>query len=255
MKKFACSILLLLCPMIAFAQAAPAAPAAAAAPAAPKKNTIITYRIWPKEGQGAALKAGLAAHAQKYHTGNWKWRVNAVISGPDSGSYQIVEGPNSWTDLEGRGDLGAEHMKDSDTNVMAHVEKSSARSYMTYVESVSTTAAANWSSKSLITHYYTKPGRGPAMLEALKSLKKGWEKQGQNVVVWTSYGSGEPQYATVRRFKNGWKDLDEATPAMRQTFEEVNGAGSFDKLLDEIARCVDHTAADMIEFKPELSSK
>ena len=254
MKKFACSLLLLLCPLIAFAQAAAAAPATAAAPAAPKKNTITTYRIWAKDGQSAALKAALTAHAQKYHTGNWKWRVNDVISGPDSGSFQIVEGPNTWTDLEGRGDLGAEHMKDSD-NLMSHVEKSSARSYMTFVEEASTTASTNWSNKSAITHYYSKPGRGPATLEILKSLKKYWEKQGYNVVVWSAYASGEPQYATVRRFKDGWKDLDLNNPTMREVFEGAYGAGSYDKLLDELNRCVDHTVSEMIEFQPALSSK
>jgi hypothetical protein len=252
MKRFNCIILLMLSPLIAFAQAAPVA---VAAPAAPKKNTITTHRVWVKSGHEAAFKAALAAHAQKYHTGSWKWRVSDVVSGPDSGSFQIVEGPNSWTDLESRGDLGAEHSKDYQNNVQPHIEKSGPRSYMTYQESASTTGAANWSTKSAITHFYFKPGRGPATLEVIKSYKKSWEKQGINIVVWAPYSSGEPQYTIVRRFKNGFKDLDDNGPSMRQAFEDANGAGSFDKVQDEINRCVDHTVSEMIEFNGELSSK
>ena len=254
MKKLACIILLVLSPLIAFGQAAPAA-AAAAAPTAPKKNTLSTYRVWVKDGHSAAFKAAVAAHAQKYHTGNWKWRVNEVLTGPDGGAYQITEGPNSWTDIEGRGDLGAEHTKDYETNIMPHVEKSSPDSYVTYQESASTTAAANWSNKSAITHFYYKPGRGPATLELLKSYKKSWEKQGVNVVVWSAYASGEPQYIGVRRFKNGFLDLDAGGPSMRKAFDDANGEGAFDKAQEELNRCIDHTVSEFIEFKPELSSK
>ena len=251
MKKLSCIILLMLSPLIAFAQAAPAA----TAPAAPKKNTITTYRVWVKNGHEAAFKAAMAAHAQKFHTGSWKWRVNEVLSGPDGGAYQVVEGPNSWTDLEGRGDLGAEHTKDYENNLQPHIEKSSPESYMTYQESASTTAATNWSNKSAITHFYYKPGRGPATLEVIKTYKKSWEKQGFNIVVWSPHASGEPQYVIVRRYKNGFKDLDESGPSMRQAFDDANGAGSFDKTQDEIARDIDHTVSEMIEFKPDLSSK
>ena len=116
MKKFTCIMLMMLIPLIGFAQEAKKD--------GPKKETINSYRIFPKDGHDAALKAALAAHAQKFHTGNWKWRVSEILSGPDMGAYMIVEGPNSWTDLDGRGDLGPDHQKDYDTNILPHVEKS-----------------------------------------------------------------------------------------------------------------------------------
>ena len=71
-------------------------------------------------------KKALAEHAEKFHTGHWKWRVYQVPSGPDeSDAYQITEGPNSWTNLEGRGNISPEHMKHYDTMVTPHVEKTS----------------------------------------------------------------------------------------------------------------------------------
>lgn len=249
MKKLVAGILAMLLPLGVFAQAT-AAPAAA-----PKKNTINVYRVIPKDGHAEAIEKALAAHAQKFHSGNWKWRVSAILTGPDGGGYQITEGPNSWTDIEGRGDLGAEHTKEYDANVLPHVERSSPEMYVTYVESASTVAAAAWSTKSVIIHLYYKPGRGPATLELLKAYKKAWEKAGQNYVVWTTASSGEPQYIVVRRLKEGFKDFDMSSPSMRDTFDAANGAGAFDKANEEASRSLDRTVAEMIEFKPELSSK
>ncbi len=253
MKKFACSVLLLLCPMIAFAQPAPAA---AAAPAAPKKATINSYRVWPKDGHVDALKAALAAHAQKFHSGNWKWRVNEVLTGPDGGAYMIIEGPNSWTDIEGRGDLGPEHQKDYDTNITPHVEKSSPENYSTYEQSASTVASGAYSTnKVLITRIFVKPGRSSQTLASLKEWKKVWEKMGMNVAVWHSFYSGESSYAIADRLKAGLKDLDDNTMSMRKTADEVLGSGGYDRMQEAIAQNTERTVTEIIEFKPELSSK
>jgi hypothetical protein len=252
MKKLVSGILAMLLPLSVFAQAPAQAPAA---PAAPRKNTISTYRIFAKDGHAEALKAAIAAHAQKFHSGNWKWRVNEVLSGPDGGAYQIVEGPNSWTDIDDRGDLGAEHGKDYDMNITPHVDKSTPDTYLTYQASASTTAAANWSNKSVITHYYTKPGRGPALYAMLKAQKAVHEKLGNNVVIWMASSSGEPQYVVVRRLKNGLKDFDAGGATWREAYEAVYGNGAADRALEEIARNVDRIVGEMIEFKPAMSSK
>ena len=250
MKKFVCLIVSLLVPLFAFAQDAKKETSTA-----PKKTTLNIYRVWVKDGHTDAFKAAVTAHAQKFHSGNWKWRVSEVLSGPDGSSFQIAEGPNSWTDLEGRGDLGAEHQKDYDTNIAPHVEKTSPDSFITYQESVSTTGAANWSNKSLITSIYYKPGKSGAVLALLKNYKSVWEKIGYNVVVWSASNSGEPRYIIVRRLKNGWKDLDEGGPTFRESFDAVHGAGAFDRGQEELSRSVDRSVGEMIEFKPELSSK
>jgi hypothetical protein len=255
MKKSVCSILLLLCPLIAFAQAS-TAPAAAAAPAAPKKATIDTYRVWPKDGHIDAFKAAITAHAQKFHSGNWKWRVYEVLTGPDGGAFMILEGPNSWTDIEGRGDLGPEHQKDYDTNIAPHVEKSSPDSYQTYEASASTVASGAFSTnKVLITRIFVKPGRSSQTLANLKEWKKVWEKTGLNIVVWHSFYSGESSYTIADRLKAGLKDLDDNTMNMRKTADEVLGSGGYDRLQESIALNTERTVTEIIELKPELSSK
>ena len=248
MKKLTCIILMMLFPLLGFTQEAKKE--------APKKGTLSSYRVSAKDGHNTALKAAITAHAQKFHTGNWKWRVSEVLTGPDSGAYLIVEGPNSWTDLEGRGDLGPEHMKDYETNITPHVEKTSPEVYATYQEDVSTVVAGAFSpNKTLIRRVYPKPGCGPQVYEALKTWKKVWEKRGSNVGVWSTFYSGEPSYLIVNRLKNGWKDLDEDIISIRKAADEVGGPGTYDKMLEEIKLNVEKTVDEMIEFKPELSSK
>jgi hypothetical protein len=168
----------------------------------------------------------------------------------------IVEGPNSWTDLETRGDLGAEHMKDYQTNIAPNVEKSTPQLYATYEPEASTVASGAYSpTKTLITHITVKPGRGPAELATLRSWKKVWEKRGLNVVVWNLFYSGEPGYIVSVRLKNGWKDLDLDGPTSRQAADEIGGPGTYDRLQEEASKNIANTVNEMIEFQPDLSSK
>src|SRR5436190_15852676 len=76
------------------------------------KNVISVTRVFPKADKIGQFEKALAAHAQKYHSGDWNWRVYEIQSGPDAGGYHIVEGPTTWDALDGRGDLSAEHTND-----------------------------------------------------------------------------------------------------------------------------------------------
>jgi hypothetical protein len=228
-----------------------------AAAGGPKKETVSTFKIFPKPGQETAFKAALAEHVQKYHTGSWRWRVNEVMSGPDQGSYMVVEGPNSWTELDGRGDLGAEHMKHFENSLLANSDtaKNGSEMYLTYNTEVSTAAPGAFSDKTLVRHIYVKPGRLPRVIESLKTWKKTWEKRGMNVGVWSSFFSGETQLVVAIRLKQGGKDLDTDMLNAAKAFEEVGGPKAYEAAMEEIAQTVEKSVDEMIEFKPELSSK
>ncbi|MES2128262.1 MAG: hypothetical protein V4463_13405 [Pseudomonadota bacterium] len=241
MKKWTCVILALLFPL--FAQAEP-----------PKAETLTVDRIWVKDGHMDAFKKAIAAHVKLYHTGNWKWRTYDVLSGPDGGALQINEGPNTWTDMEGRGDLSAAHTKHYDTAVLPHLAKYSPTLYMTYDDKLSTTALGNFSTKAVITRIIVKPGRGMAYTAALKTNKAVWEKLGRNVAVWRSFASGQQQVSVVTRLKQGFKDFDVDQGTYVAAYDSVNGAGSYEKYLEEMARDVDSATGEMIEYKPEMSS-
>ncbi|MDQ3843929.1 MAG: hypothetical protein M3342_07935, partial [Bacteroidota bacterium] len=82
------------------------------------KTILSSNRVFAKNDKVAEFEKALTNHAQKYHTGDVKWRVWSIESGPDAGGYMITEGPSSWAVLDGRGDISAEHTMDWEKNVL-----------------------------------------------------------------------------------------------------------------------------------------
>jgi hypothetical protein len=250
MKKFACLLLALAVPFALFAQE-PKKDAATA----PKKNLLSMYRVEVKTGHEAAFKAAIAAHAQKYHKGDHTWRVGEVLTGPEGGMYQLNEGPTSWTTYDGRGDLGAEHTKDYETNVQPHVEKTTPDTLMTFQPDLSTVALEQYSNKVLIRRLTVKPGRGTDAVDVMKRLKAVYEKKGISVAVWHTAWSGENMYSVVVRLKNGLKDLDSDLLSTRKTIDEMYGANEYARIQQASSDNYSKIVDEIIEFKPELGSK
>lgn len=248
MKKVLSVLLAAALSAIAFAQT----PAPAKEP---KKNVISSFRVMPKVGHTDAFKAAIAAHAQKYHKGDTAWRVGEVISGADGGMFQINEGPSSWTALDGRGDLGAEHQADFDKNIMPHIEKITPDSYATFSEDLSCVKMEAWSNKILMYHYLVKPGKSAAASDVLKRSRALWEKRGLNVAVWVSAFSGQAQYSVAFRLKNGWKDFDADGMSNREAATALWGAASFERLNADIADCFEKVTSELVNYDPALGSK
>lgn len=220
------------------------------------KATLSTHRIFPKPGKDSALKKAITAHAAKYHTGSWKWRVFSVLSGPDEGAYQINEGPNSWTELEGRNDISEEHTRDYETTVLPLVEKSVPELYLVYQRQLSSDSAVGPFKKALLRRYFPKPGKGARLMNYLTTWKKVYEKLGLRVAVWASFFSGEPQIVVAARLPQGWLDLEQSrSREMREAFDEFAGTGAYVRYLEDLDQYVGRTLEEMIEFLPDVSSK
>jgi len=223
---------------------------------AQEKSTLSTYRVSPKPGKDSALKKALAEHVAKFHTGDWKWRVFSVISGSDEGSYQMNEGPNSWTTLEGRKDISEEHQRDYETNVMPLVEKSIPHAYLLLRREFSTDSVSNTFKKALLRNFYPKPGRGVRFMETLGTWKKVWEKLGMKVTVWSSFYSGEPRWVIAVRLQKGFVDLEQPMgKAIADTYDVIAGPGAYARFLDDLGLNIGRIDEDIIELLPELSSK
>ena len=136
------------------------------------KNVVSVNRVFPKGDKIPAFEKALAAHAQKYHKGSWKWRVFTVETGPDAGAYHITEGPVSWDELDTRGNLGKAHQADWDMNIAPLLTDKSVSSYSVFRADLSTIALTDYSDKIAITHIFPKPGYSEDLEEIIKKLKK-----------------------------------------------------------------------------------
>ena len=223
---------------------------------AQEKTVVSVTRVFPKPDKVEAFEKALAAHAQKYHTGDYKWRVFTINSGPDAGGYQIVEGPTTWDGIDKRGDISTEHNADWNQTVQPHLTDKGSESYSVYRADLSSVVITDYSDKIAINHVYYKPGYYADMEEIIKKLKKTWESSGQSVAVYESSSSGEPQFALVTRYKQGLKEREKGFRApMKERYEKDNGAGSWASYNQHIKEGVAHSWSELLTLKPELGSK
>ena len=220
------------------------------------KNVVTASRYFPKVDKVLEFEKALANHAQKYHTGDWKWRVFEIESGPDAGGYHITEGPNSWEQLDGRGNLGAEHTNDWNKNVAPFLTDKYSSIYSEYQEELSTIALGDFTDKIAINHIFPKPGSGGKVEELLKKIKKAWTAGNQTVAVYVSSSSGPTQYSLVTRYKQGLKERDKNfRKPFKERYEATNGEGSYENYLESVRQYIDHSWSEILFMRADLSSK
>jgi hypothetical protein len=220
------------------------------------KNVGHAFRVFPKPDKISEFEKAFTAHAQKYHTGDWRWRVFEIQSGPDAGGFHVVEGPLTWEQFDGRGNLGAEHQADWNKNVSPLTTGEGTQGYSTFSEELSTVKLTDYADKIIINHAYPKPGMINKTTALMKQLKKVWEASNESVAVYNVVNSGEPQVIAVTRLKNGLKELD---PSFRkplpERFEATNGEGSWNNYLEDYAEAVERRWSEMLFYRADLSSK
>ena len=235
-------IFLLLCmPVMAFAQT---------------KNVVNANRIFPKQDKVDQFEKALAAHAQKYHKGDFFWRVFTIESGPDAGGYHITEGPSDWDAIDKRGNLGKEHQDDWNKNIAPLLTDRGSSTYSVYRDDLSTVKLTDFSNKIAINHIFYKPGYVEEAEEIIKKLKKTWEQSNQSVAVYEVSSSGPPQFTIVTRYKDG---LKERTPGyrkpMKDRFTAANGEGSWAAYQQGLKSAVESSWSELLFMHPELGSK
>jgi hypothetical protein len=220
------------------------------------KNVVSSDRYFPKTDKIEEFEKTLAAHVQKYHTGDWSWRAYDILSGPDAGGYMITEGPNSWDQLDTRGNISPEHRMDFMKNVAPLTTEKTSTAFATFRADLSTVQLTDFVDKIAITHVFPKPGYGLEIENIIQNAKKAWELGNQSVAVYEASSSGPPQYLIVTRYKEGWKERDSSfRKPFKDRYISANGEGSFDTYLGSIQKDVESSWSELLIYNKELSSK
>ena len=220
------------------------------------KNVISTNRLFPKVDKQLEFEKALATHAQKYHTGDVKWRVFQIQSGPDAGGFHIVEGPKTWESEDARGDINVAHNTDWHKSVTPFLTDRGSSGYSVYIDSLSTVAIGDYSDKVQVTHIYPKIGCGYRVATMIKQLKAAWEAQGITSAVYETNGSGPGQFAIARRYKQGLKEKEVGfRKSFVDAFEKIHGKGSWGIYNDNIKEYIGEQWSELIFYRADLSSK
>ena len=221
------------------------------------KNVMSSFRAFPKVDKVLEFEKAVAAHAQKYHTGDWKWRVWAIQSGPDANGYHIAEGPLSWDLIDSRGEISVEHNNDWNKNVAIYLTDRGGASYSLFEDSLSTVKLTDYADKINITHWYPKLGWGPKVREVITEMKKAWQAGGQSVAVYTASSSGPTQFTLVTRYKQGLKERNPGfiKESFKSRYETANGPDSFDKYVEMLREYLNESWSELLFYRADLSSK
>ena len=220
------------------------------------KNVISTSRVFPKADKQLEFEKALAAHAQKYHTGDVKWRVLDIVTGPDAGGYQITEGPKSWESEDVRGDINVEHNNDWHKSVTIYLTDRNSNGYSVYIDSLSTIAIGDYSDKVQLTHIYPKLGCSYRVATMIKQLKAAWAAEGSTIAVYEVNGSGAPQFVVATRYKQGLKEkTDGFRKSFVDTYEKIHGKGSWAIFNDNVKEYYSDVWRELLFYRADLSSK
>jgi hypothetical protein len=222
-----------------------------------QNNSVINVsRYFPKSDKVQQFEKALAAHAQKYHKGDAKWRVYTVETGPDAGGYHVIEGPTTWDAADKRGDLGKAHMDDWFASVQPLLSDRVSTSYLVFRKDLSTVQLTDYSDKIAVEHVYYKPGYYGDIQEMIMNMKKVWEQGNQSVAVYESSSSGEPQFSIVTRYKQGLKERnDDFREPFNTRFIKAHGQEGWNKWIAGRKEMLSHQWSEMLFYKPELGSK
>jgi len=220
------------------------------------KTILTASRLFAKNDKSMEFEKALATHSQKYHTGDVKWRVWSVESGPDAGGYMVTEGPSSWSVLDGRGEISAEHTNDWSKNVLPLTQGQGQSAYYDFQADLSTVQLTDYADKIVISHMTAKPGKINYIKDLIQKQKKVWEAGNESVAVYLAAYSGEPSYITVTRLKNGFKELaSDYRKPIAERYNAIFGAGSWDNWMKDYSDAVQSRFSEVLTYKPGLSSK
>lgn len=217
---------------------------------------MSVFRAFPKPEKVTEFEKALTSHAQKYHTGEWKWRTFQILSGPDAGGYHVVEGPNSWAQLDERKDISKEHTADWNTAISPMTTGQGMQGYSVYREDLSSSPLNEFAEKMATLHVFPKQGYSDSIAAQLKKIKVVWEKTNEPVAVFQASGSGPARFVLVFRYKTGWKERD---PGFRKSFMERYKAeysdSGYNEYLTAVQQFVDKTWSELLIYRADLSSK
>ncbi len=209
-------------------------------------NIYTVHNIKVKSGQKMAFEAAYKQHVAKFHKADKeKVSVFEILSGSNAGSYQIVNGPISFADMDKDRTDGTVHGIDLDKSFFSYLENDHSVHYYRLddslllhpeVQSDKSVVTIMHIKSSMTSDYYAEQKRSFKVLNALKG--KFWDNL--NLRNYQQLWDGSDQImASVRSLKDGFKELEreyfgpmnDGTPTFKDVYIQHYGTLDWDKRL------------------------
>ena len=226
-------------------------------------NTLYNVNVVkPKAGMKSAFEASWKMHLDKFHNKTDKRSIYEVTSGPENGSYVIVEGPISYADMDKDKPNSKEHGLDLEKNFTPKLEPGNDNSIFRWADTLSYRGDAQ-ATKFLVSVTVIKDGKMP---EVLTELRRGVlintkinSPTSYNTMVKQLAGS-TPTFVTLRNLTNGFKEMDidyfkMAPDAFKNAYIADYGQDAWDKRIKMLTDDVVSREQHFETRRDDLSSK
>ena len=216
----------------------------------------------PKAGMQMAFETSWKLHLDKFHKTSDKRNVYEVTSGPELGSYVIVEGPFSFADMDKALPNAKEHTADLDKNFTPKVETENQNFMCAFRDTLSYNPQPD-AKKLLVTVTVLKDGKQPDYVRELRRnaiIAAKLNSQISYVVLIKTQSGSSPTIITLRNLRNGYAELEAnyfQTPpnAFREAYVKEWGQEAWDKRLAQLVNDVVSRELHFEVYRSDLSSK
>ena len=197
-----------------------------------ENEIYVLYRLTAENDNIRQFETAWTNHNQKFHQDSPVYAFY-MESGPNSGTYQGVEGPMTWTGHENVEYTDA-HGKDWLDNVNPllvgpmHVE------WWGHMSKYAQNQAEEPNEKSIVTTYHIKNGETARFMRMLDDWLEANKEQGHDgrYNVYQRQLHGETIIGIVSSLDRGLAELDSAND-LRQRYIDKHGEGSWQLFLDD----------------------
>ena len=222
------------------------------------KNLYRIDIVNPKAGMRTAFETSWKLHLNTFHNTTDKRSVYQSVSGPQLGSYTIVEGPFSFAEMDSAKGNSKAHNLDLDRNFTPKLDPGSNNFIARWVDTLSRNNVK--AEKFLVTSTVVKNGK---MGDYLAEIRRTVLIQNKiNSTVSTDrftlpFAGSSPTLISVRNLKDGYKELEGGpnSPEFRNTYINTYGQADWDNRLKILVDLVVNSESHFEILRPDLSSK
>jgi hypothetical protein len=226
------------------------------------KTLYRVTTLTPKAGMTSAFEDSWKSHVVKFHNGSDKREVYEVVSGPEDGSYVIVQGPVSYASMDTTLPNAKEHGLDMEKTFSSLIEPARDNVLVRWVDTLSYKSDV-LAQLFLLSITVVKDGQMADYMAELRKAVLLYTKLNSpfsfNTMVKQQAGSS-PTIISIRNLKAGYKELDAdyyhlASDWFKTAYVKEYGQADWDKRVKLMTDDVVSRTQHFEKLRPDLSSK
>lgn len=219
-----------------------------------EKQIFVVYSLIPENDNISQFENVWMEHNQKFHQESPVYAFY-FESGPNSGSYQGVEGPLTWTGHENVEYTDA-HGKDWLDNVQPLLVEPVRVEWWSHMSSYEQNPSDEPNETAIITNYHVKAGEMARFKRMLDDWYEANTEQGHDgrYNVYQRQLHGGNQIAIISSLDRGLAELDDDNEFQKR-YEETHGEGTWQLFLDDFDLSVSKSEVSLRSRLMDISTQ